>query len=122
MACNCGKGVVSHQYLSSPNPTDISFAIFSGLLGSTVLTFFVGLDDDPFLVEVFWHFDPPCMVKELSGSDCLGFIEEDNGVVIMGDGCMTFNGLGVFTFGVFLFVFLDEETAFGVFMVNRNGE
>ena len=62
------------------------------------------------------------MVEELGGSDCLGSVEEDNGAVIMGDGCTTFNELSVVTLGVFLFVFLDEETAFGVFMVNRDGE
>ena len=110
---------MSYQYLSSPNPTDISLAISAGLFGSTILTFFVGLDDDPFLVEVFWRFDPPCMVEELSGSDCLGSVEEDSGAVMIGDGCTTFNGLGVFAFDVFLLVFLDEEVAFGVFMVSR---
>ena len=67
-------------------------------------------------------FDPPCMVEELGGSDCLGLVEEDNGAVIIGDGCTTFNGLGVFTFGIFLLVFVDEEVAFGIFMVNRDGE
>ena len=48
-------------------PTDISFAISSGLLGSTVLVFFNGLDDDPPLGVVFWRFVPPCMIEELGG-------------------------------------------------------
>ena len=87
-----------------------------------MLIFFDGLDDDPFLVVVFWHFEPPCMVEELGGSDCLGSNEEDGGVVINGEGCKTFNGLDSVTFGVFLFVFLDKELAFGVFMVGKECE
>ena len=86
------------------------------------MNFFDGLDDDPFLVEVFWRFDPSSMVEELSGSDCLGPVKEDNGAVIIGDGCTTLNGLSVVTFGIFLLVFLDEEVAFCVFMVSKDGE
>ena len=48
------------------------------------------------------------MVEELGGSDCLGSDEEDSGAVIIGEGCTTFNGVGVVTLGVFLFVFSDE--------------
>ena len=107
--------------MSSPNPTGIASATSSGQFGSIILAFFVGLDDDSFLVEVFWHLDPPCMVEELGGSEFLGSVEDDNGVVIMVDGCTTFNGLGVVTLGVFLFVFFDEEVVLGVFMVNREG-
>ena len=81
------------------------------------MIFFDGLDDDPFFVEGCWRFDPPSMVEELGGSDCLGSIEEDSSAVIIGDGCTSLSGLGVVTFDVFLLVFLDEEVAFGVFMV-----
>ena len=110
-----------YQYLSSENPTDISFAISSRLFGSTVLIFFDSLDDDSFLVELFWCFDPPCMVEEIGGPYCLGSNEEDRGAVIIREGCTctTFNGLGVVAFGVFLLVLLDEEVAFGVVMVKK---
>ena len=84
---------MSYQYLSRPKPTEISFVISSGLLGSTVLVFFNGLDDDPPLGVVFWHLVPPCMVEELGGSNYFGSDEEDGGVVINGHGCTTFNGV-----------------------------
>ena len=62
------------------------------------------------------------MVEKLGGSEFLGSVEDDNGAVIMGDGCTNFNGLSVVTLGIFLFVFLDEEITFGVFMASRDGE
>ena len=62
------------------------------------------------------------MVEELGASDCLGFNEEDSGAVIIGEGCTTFNGLGVVALGVFLLVILDEEVVVCVFIVSRDGE
>ena len=88
-------------------------------MGSTVLVFFNGLDDDPPLGVVFWRFVPACMVDELGGSDYFGSDEEDGGAVINGDGCTTFNGFGSITFGVFLLDSLVDELALGVFMVGK---
>ena len=62
------------------------------------------------------------MVEELGGLDFLGSDKEDSGAVMIEDGCTTFNGVGVVTFGIFLLVVLDEEVAFGVFMVSKDGE
>ena len=59
------------------------------------------------------------MVDELGGSDCFGSDEEDDSAVINGDGCMTFNGFGSITFGIFLLDFLVEVLALGDFMVGR---
>ena len=61
-------------------------------MGSTVLVFFVGLDDDPLLGVVFWRFVRACIVDELGGSDCFGSDEEDGGAVINGVGFGSFHG------------------------------
>ena len=59
------------------------------------------------------------MFEALGGSVGFGSDREDGGAVINEDGCTTLNGFGLFTFGVFLLHFLDEEAVLGVFMVNR---
>ena len=83
--------------MSRPKPTNISFAISSGLLGSIDLVFFNGLNDDP--------------------SDY-----KDGGAIINREGCTTFNGFGSVTFGVFLLAFLVEVLAFRVFMGGKESE
>ena len=80
--------------MSRPKPTDIFLVISSRLLGSTVLVFFNGLDDDLPLGVVFWRFVPAYKVDELGGSDFSGSYEEDGGAVTNSDGCTTFNGFG----------------------------
>ena len=95
MAWSCGKGLESYQYLSGPKPIDISFAISSGLSGSTFLLCFEGLDDEPPLLGVvFDRLEPTCLVEELGWSDGFGEEEGDGGAVIKGDGWMNLRGFG----------------------------
>ena len=119
MAWSCGKGVESYQYLSKPNPTDISFEISSALFGSVIFKRLVGLDDESPFGVVFWRLFPACIVDGIVVSFLVS-VDEDGGASIFGDGWTTLRGCGwevLQDFGVFLFIFLPEFEVFGVLIV-----
>ena len=84
----------SYQYLSSPNPTDISLEISSALLGSHCFDLFVGLDDESPLEVLFGRLVPTCIVDTLGASELFGSLGEDGGAVINGEGCTILRGFG----------------------------
>ena len=83
------------------------------------LLFFVGLDDEPpSLGVVLERLEPTWMVDELGGSDGFGSKGDDGGVLINGDGWMTFSGFGSIVLGILLLDFWIEFVVLGVFMVS----
>ena len=84
----------SYQYLSSPNPTDISLEISSALLGSTCLALFIGLDDELSFGVSLGRLVPTCIVNKLGVSEFCGSLEVDGGAVINGEEWTTLRGFG----------------------------
>ena len=82
----------SYQYLSSPNPTDISLEISSALLGSTCLDLFVGLDHELSFGVSLGRLVPAFIVDTLGVSEFCGSLEVDSGAVINGEGLTTLRG------------------------------
>ena len=82
----------SYQYLSRPNPTDISFEISSALLGSLCLVLFADLDNDLPVDVSFGRLFPTCIVDALGVPEC--FFEGDEAAVICGEGWTTLRGFG----------------------------
>ena len=82
----------SYQYLSRPNPTDISFDISSTLLGSLCLVLFVDLDNDFSVGVSLDRLFPTCIVDALGVLECS--FDGDGAAAIWGEGWTTFNGFG----------------------------
>ena len=81
----------SYQYLSRPNPTDISFEISSALLGSLCLVLFADLDYDFSVGVSLGRLFPTCIVDALGVPECS--FDRDR-VATICEGWTTFNGFG----------------------------
>ena len=71
------------QYLSKPNPTDISLETSSALLGSVSFERLAVLDDEPPFGVVIWRLFPACTVEGV-GVSFLVSVDEDGGASICG--------------------------------------
>ena len=80
----------SYQYLSSPNPTNISFDISSALLGSVFFALFADFDKDLSAGVSIGLLFLTCIVDALGVPD--GSCDGDGAAAIWGDGWTTFNG------------------------------
>ena len=74
----------SYQYLSSSNPTVISFDISSALLGSLFLALFADFDYDLSVGVSIRHLFPTCIVDALGVPECS--YEGDGAAAIWGEG------------------------------------
>ena len=82
----------SYQYLSRPNPTDISFDISSALLGSLCLVLFDDLANDFSIGVSMGLLFPTCIVDALGVPECS--FEGDGAAAIWDEGWTIFNGFG----------------------------
>ena len=82
----------SYQYMSSPNPTVISFDTSSALLGSLFFALFADFDNDLSVGESMGLLFLTCIVDALGVPDCS--CDEVGAATSWGDRWTTFNGLG----------------------------